>query len=152
MTKGSSEEEARWKHGTMVDLSKDTVDLYPTKATSSDSGSKIKEIILKDVAKVRTIDACSVDVKGGGVPLLESRETSSLFAVHYKDRVTGNIDRCERLDSSFGYAMAASTTGRVVAVGGWRTFINEFLDDRACDNKHLCLNILHWLCNSNSES
>jgi hypothetical protein len=152
MAKPSQEEGARWRHGPSADPSKEAVDLRPAQAASSPHARKIQETILKDVVKVRTIDACSLDVRAGGVPLLEFRDTSELFAVHYRDQVTGYISRCERLDRSFGDAMAASTTSKVVAVGGWRTFMNEFMNDPECDNRRLAMNTLYWLCHSESDS
>jgi hypothetical protein len=105
----------------------------------------IREVVLRDVVKpIATVSCCSLDVSTGAVSVVVSCSGCSV-------REPLPLGKGIRIDKYrpgvVGAApmVAVSTIGRVVAVGGWKTFLNEFVDDVRLDNGLLFTNILRWL-------
>ncbi|MDH5616938.1 MAG: hypothetical protein OEY62_10410, partial [Acidimicrobiia bacterium] len=100
--------------------------------------------LLEGVNAIHTVSPCSLSVdQAMAIPLLESIA-----------QLLRPIPRTPQLPQIREYVAegvgpvvvaAASTIGKVVAVGTWKTFLDDFLYDERCDNERLLANLLSWL-------
>lgn len=101
--------------------------------------------LVQGVRQLLTLSSCSIGVAGTARAVVSSVETSRLF----DPRPLGAgylIDRWEAGRRESADVVAASAgAGRVVAVGGFKMFLSEFLDHPGYDNARLFENCLRWL-------
>jgi hypothetical protein len=99
--------------------------------------------LLRNVRRVVTLSSCSL--------YAENRDTvldSGPESVVFKPVPIGGGTAIQGwIEEGPGPAtlIAASRTSRVVVVGGWKTFLTEFVDEPECDNLRLFQNILGWI-------
>lgn len=118
---------------------------YPTNNELPQGDKGFQETLLKDIKEIRALSCCSIY-------LSPQSNTFSLLASDPNCRIY------EQEAPSWGYRsnykndyqdaailMAASKDGKVIALGGWKMFIDEFINDQRYDNKQLFINILDWV-------
>lgn len=132
---GSSSDEFRRSHGERSPRSRFAVTCEPIAPAHP---------VVAGVRRIVTVSACSLLVFSDGEGLLaagagyETREPlpegAGVRFSEYRDARPGPA-----------VCVAASTTHRVIAVGSWKTFIDEFVDAPGFENMQLFRNMLAWM-------
>lgn len=112
-------------------------------------GNKDNHPILKGVNKLRLISSCSVGYHRNYELLVATSEEMNIM----KARGLKEEGRIRRIDDYYkdksGYPnfLIASKhgNGKVVGVGTWKLFLNNFMKDKDLDNQQLFKNIINWL-------
>ena len=104
----------------------------------------IKTELLKDVRQIATLSSCSLTITDAATAVLRSGSESTVFEPEptgrgitirtYRERKKGPVT-----------LVGASKASKVVTVGSWKTFLNDFVNEPNCDNARLYENILQWL-------
>jgi hypothetical protein len=114
-------------------------------------GSKSDHPILNNVDKIALTSSCSVEcAKDPELLVTTSDDVSTLHVKGFKDPETGRIVRPTDyiLDKRGPGAFLAALRygkGRVVGIGSWKVFLNEFLENESLDNSKLLHNCITWL-------
>ncbi len=107
-------------------------------------GSRLAEL-LDGVSAVSTLSSCSLHVQPNvALPILQSTRKSVVLAPVPEGRGI-RILEYQRTARGPAIVAAASQVAKVVVVGGWKMFLDGFIDDRRCQNGRLYQNILAWL-------
>jgi hypothetical protein len=109
-------------------------------------GSSSVAALGENVRTVLTLSSCSVVTRGDAQVVLRSAADSKTFEP-LPTGVGVAIDRYEERRSGPAdlLAVARIGAGRVVAVGGWKMFLDAFLHHPGYDNARLVDNLLRWL-------
>jgi TIR domain len=107
--------------------------------------------ILQDVGRIGITSSCTLEAAERPDLAVHTRdEVSILHAKGYKDPSSGRLVRLtdyvpdHRAPAAILMALQAGR-GRVVAVGSWKVFLNEFVNDKTFGNATLLYNTLSWL-------
>ena len=104
----------------------------------------IKTELLKDVRQIVTLSSCSLNITDAATAVLRSGSESTVFEPEPTGR--GITIRSYRERGKGPVALVgASKAGKVVTVGSWKTFLDDFVNEPNYDNARLYENILHWL-------
>jgi hypothetical protein len=100
--------------------------------------------LLDGVNEVHTVSPCSLSVdQAMAIPLLES--TAQVFRPIPRTPQLPQIREYVPEGAGPVVVAAASTIGKVVAVGTWKTFLDDFLYDDRSDNERFLANVFSWL-------
>lgn len=123
-----------------------TVCAVPAGDDSDQGGDPSVKAVSAGVRTVLTLSSCSVATRGDARTVLRSGGDSKTFEP-LPLGVTSSIDRWEVRRSGAANLLAVSVVGagRVAAVGGWKMFLDRFIDRAEYDNERLFENLLLWL-------
>jgi hypothetical protein len=126
--------------------SKDLVVAQPS-ADGSDTDRmriELRRELLTEVNKIATLSSCSLHIDLAATAILSSGSESTLFE---PEPLGQGVRIKSYMETGNGPAVlvGASVNHRVIAVGSWKTFLNEFIDDTNYDNRRLYENVLSWL-------
>jgi|GEM_PF-2920341 len=105
----------------------------------------IRQELTEGVRRVVTLTPCSVTPRSDAVAVVVSDPRFDVMEAHYT-AWSPNVDEWVRTNRRSVPVLAASSVARVAAVGGWKTFLNAFVDDPRFDNSRLWENLIGWLC------
>lgn len=111
-----------------------------------DGGIKdtIRTELLKDVRQIVTLSSCSLNITNAATAVLCSESESTVFEPEPTGRGVQILSYQERGKDSVAL-VGASKVGKVVTVGSWKTFLDDFVNEPNYDNARLYENILYWL-------
>lgn len=104
----------------------------------------IKTELLKDVRQIVTLSSCSLNITDAATAVLRSGSESTVFEPEPTGRGI-NIRSYRERGKGPVALVGASKAGKVVTVGSWKTFLDDFVNEPNYDNARLYENILHWL-------
>jgi hypothetical protein len=113
-------------------------------ATDNRATNRMGEELLANVRQVATVSSCSLSIAGAATAILRSGSESTQFV----PKPTGKgivIAEYKKTGRGSAVLVGASKNHKVIAVGSWKTFLNEFIDDPNYDNRSLYENMLSWL-------
>jgi len=114
------------------------------------AGVPTDHAILQGVGRIGITSSCTLEAADRPELSVTLDEASILHAKGYKDPSSGRLVRLtdyvldQRGPTNFMMALQ-SGRGHVVAIGSWKIFLNEFVNDKALGNATLLYNILSWL-------
>lgn len=141
MPKGATAQDARDQFAEGTPGSKNVVSAAPTQSEGEEG---IVGELIKDVHRVTTISSCSLTISDAAVPIVTTDPESVVFE---PEPIGGGIAIRRYLEKQTGPVpiVGASRSGKVIAVGSWKMFLDEFVDLPNSDNGRLYQNILGWL-------
>jgi len=104
----------------------------------------IKKQLLEGVRQIKTLSSCSLTVTNTATTVLCSEIGSTIFEPEPLGRGIA-IARYREKEKGSVPLIAASKNGKVISIGGWKIFLDKFVDDPNYDNRRLYENILRWL-------
>ena len=114
-------------------------------------GVPVAHPILEGVGKIALTSSCTVECAETPELLVHTREdVAALHVKGYKDPETGRIVRptdyvLDRRGPGTFLSALQFGKGRVIAIGSWKMFLNEFMDHNEFDNAKLMANCINWL-------
>jgi hypothetical protein len=107
--------------------------------------SAIRSALGRDLNQVASVSPCSIDVDASRALMIVS-DRFRVAIPEYREPGLPAIDRYHDQGIQQRALVGASVYGKVVAVGSWKTFLDDFLHDNRYANEQLLRNILDWLC------
>jgi hypothetical protein len=106
---------------------------------------------LKGIQGVLTLSSCSLDVTDAAVRLLETDAQSTVYRARPRGR-TKSIEAYEPAGNGPSCIFAASKRGKVAVVGGFKMFLDDFVDQTGYQNGRLFANIVRWLVSKRQDA
>jgi len=141
MPKGATAQDAKDQFAEGSPSSKNVVSARPVQ---NEEGKGIVGELTKDIHQIATISSCSLTISDAAVPIVTTDPESVVFE---PEPIGGGIAIRQYLEKRTESVpiVGASRSGKVIAVGSWKMFLDDFVDLPNSDNCRLYQNILGWL-------